>query len=75
MVLVHADGNVGVLLNGGIDHLAQERLTGVFASTSGGLKNHGAVDLGCRLHDRLDLLHVVHVKGRQAVAMFCGMVE
>ncbi len=75
VVLVQHDGNVGVRLHRRQHHVAQVGLAGVFARAGRGLQDHRAVGLLRGLHDRLDLLQVVDVEGRHAVAVFGGVVE
>ncbi len=75
MVLVHHHGDVGVGLDSRQDQVTQEVFTGVGASTAGSLQDDGAIGLVGSLHDRLDLLQVVHVESRDAITVFSGMVE
>jgi len=75
VILVHADGDLRVRLDRGQDQMAQERLAGVGTRPGRALQDHRAVGGGGGLHDGLDLFHVVDVEGRQAVAVFGGMVE
>ena len=75
VVLVHDQRNVGPLLGGGLDEVLDEGLTGVFAGTGAGLQNHRGTHLIRGLHDSLDLLQVVDVEGRNAVAVFGGVVQ
>ena len=75
VVLVHHHRDVGIGFDCGQDQVAQEIFTGVLAGTAGGLQNHRRVGLTGRLHDRLHLLQVVYVEGRDAIAVLSGMVE
>ncbi len=75
VILVQADRNVRVLLDGRLDQLAQERLAGVLAGAGRGLQDDRAVAGFGRLHDGLDLLQVIDVEGRQTVAVIGGVVE
>ncbi|MCY1233654.1 hypothetical protein D9M72_462050 [compost metagenome] len=75
VVLVHHHGDVRVGLDRGFDQVAQEVLAGVFAGARRGLHDHRSVDLVGRLHDGLHLLEVVHVEGRQAVAVLGCVVQ
>ena len=75
VVLVHADGDVGIGFHSCQDQVTQEVFASVVTSTTRRLQDHGAIGfIGCP-HDRLDLLHVVDVEGRNAVAIFCRVVE
>ena len=75
MVLVQADGDVRILLDGRFDQLAQERLAGVFARPGRGLQDDRAVAGFGGLHDGLDLLHVIDVEGGKTVAVLGRVVE
>ena len=75
MILVHHHGNVGIGLGRGQDQVTKENFAGVAAGTAGRLEDHGAVGLVSRFHDGLDLLEIVHVERRDAIAVFGGMVE
>ena len=75
MVLVQDDGDVRPRLDRRFDHVAQESFAGIFAGSGGGLKDDRAVALVGGQHDRADLFHIVDVEGRQAVAMFGGVVQ
>ncbi len=75
VVLVQHDGEVGVRLDGGEHQVAQVGLAGVLARASRGLQDHRRHRLLRRLHDRVDLLEVVDVERRHAVAVFGGVVE
>ncbi len=75
MVLVHDHGDVGIGLDRSDDQVTQEVLTGVGTGAAGGLQDDGAVCLIGSLHDRLDLLQVVHVERRDAVTVLGGVVE
>ena len=55
--------------------MTQEAFAGVGAGATGGLKDHRRVGLVSRLHDRLNLLQVVDVESRDAVAVLGGVVE
>ena len=75
VVLVHHHRNVGIGFHRRQDQVAQEAFAGVLAGTAGGLQDDGAVRLGGRLHDRLHLLQVVDIEGRNAVAVLGGVVK
>ena len=62
VILMHADRDLRVLLNGRLDQLAQERLAGILAGTRGGLQDDRAVTGFGSLHDGLDLLHIIDVE-------------
>jgi hypothetical protein len=75
VVLVHRDRRAGIGLHGRLDQVLEESLAGVFPRPGGGLHDHGAVGLGGGLHDRLDLLQVVHVERGKSVAVFGCVVQ
>ena len=75
MVLVHHHRDVGIGLSRGQDQVTQEDLTGVATGSAGSLEDHRAVGLVSRFHDGLDLLQIVHVERRNAVAVLSGVVE
>jgi hypothetical protein len=60
---------------GGLDQVLDESFTRVLARTSTGLQDDGRADLVGRRHHRLHLLEVVDVEGRDAIAVFGGVVE
>ena len=74
MVLVHHHRNIGIRFDGSQNQVAQKILTGVLTSSPGSLQDHRAIGFMGGLHDRLDLLQVVHVEGRDAVAVLSGVV-
>ena len=75
VILVHTDRDMGIGFDGGQDQVAQKSLAGIFAGASRGLQDHRAIGGRGGLHDRLDLLHVVHVEGGDAVAVLGRVVE
>ena len=75
VILVHADGYVRPHFRGRENEVAQEGFTGIAARAGGALQDDRSVDRGSGLHDRLDLLHVVDVESRQAVMVFCRVIE
>ena len=75
MVLVHANWNMGVLLNCGFDEATKEWLARILPGSCGGLKNHRAIHFVGRLHDGVNLLHIINVKSRQSVAMLGSVVK
>jgi hypothetical protein len=75
VILVHHDRNARVALDGGVDEMPQEHFAGVLSRAGRGLHDHGAVGFRRGCHDGLHLLEVVHVEGRQAVAVLGRMVE
>jgi hypothetical protein len=54
--------------------MAQERLAGIWARQPS-LAGSPALGFARRLHDRLDLLHVVNIKCWQTIAHFRGVIE
>src|SRR5665647_1562106 len=75
MVLMHDDGNVRIAFDRSLDQVLEKTLAGVFARTGAGLHDHRGIDLIGSLHDGADLLQVVDVESRNAVAMGGGMVQ
>jgi hypothetical protein len=66
---------VGKFFNGSQDEVAQERGTGVFAGTGGGLDNYRGIGLVGGFHDGAHLFEVVDVEGGYTVTMLGGVVE
>jgi len=75
VVLVHDQGNMRVGLHCRLDQMLDKALAGVLARASAGLQNHGRADLVCGGHDRLHLLKIVHVEGRDAITIGCCVIE
>ena len=75
VVLVHGDRNARVELGRGEHQVAEVVVLAVAAGAPRGLHDHRRIGLLRRLHDRLDLLHVVDVERREAVGVFGGVVE
>lgn len=75
MVLVHDDGNAWVQLGSGEHQVAEVVVLRIGAGPPTGLDNHGRVGLLGRLHDRLNLFHIVHVEGCQAVVILGGVIQ
>ncbi len=75
MVLVHDQRHLRVGFYGGLNQVLDEGFAGVFASACAGLQDHRRTDFGRRLHHSLHLLQVVDVEGRDAVAVFGGVVQ
>src|SRR5690606_19877361 len=75
VVLVHDHGNVGVGLDGGLDQVLEKTFTGVLAGACGGLHDDRAVGFCRRFHDGLDLLQVVDIECRNAVAVFGCVIQ
>ena len=75
MVLMHADGNVRIGFDCGFNQVTQECFAGIFAGIARSLHDHGSAD-GARCgHDGLNLLEVVYVEGRNAVAVSSSMLK
>ena len=75
VILMQTDGDVLVHLGGGLDHAAQHEVAGIGACPSAGLDDHRRAGLVGGRHDRQQLLHVVDVEGRHAVAVLGGVVQ
>jgi hypothetical protein len=75
VVLVHDQRDLRVGLGRGLDQVLDEGLAGVLARPGAGLQDHRRADFRSRGHHRLHLLEVVDVEGRNAIAVFGGMVE
>ena len=75
VVLVHDQRHLGPGLERGLDQVLDEGLAGVLAGAGAGLQDDRRADLGGGGHDRLHLLQVVDVEGRDAVAVFGGVVQ
>ena len=75
MVLMHADRDMRIGFHCCFHHLAQKCFAGIFTRAGRGLQNHWAV-AGIRcLHDGQNLLQVVDVESRQAIAVFGSVVQ
>jgi len=75
MILVQDHRDVWMGFDRGQHHVAQIWLSGVLSGAGRGLQNHGAAGLLRRLHNGLDLFEVVYVECRDAIVMFCGVIE
>ena len=75
MVLVHDQWNVGVGFNGRLNQVLDEGFARIFACARAGLQNDRGANFIGSLHNRLNLLQIVHVKGRNTVAISRGMVQ
>ena len=75
VVLMHHQRNLRIGLHGGLDEVLDEAFPGVLARPGAGLQDNGRTDFGRRRHHRLNLLEVVHVEGRNPVAVLSGVVE
>ena len=74
VVLVHHHRNVRICFDSGQNQVAQKIFTGVLTGSPRSLQDHRTIGFMGGLHDRLDLLQVVHVEGRDAVAVLSGVV-
>ena len=75
VVLVHDERNVRKGLDRCLDEVLDEGLTRIFAGTGAGLQDDRGAHFVGGGHDGLDLLQVVDVEGRDAIAVGSGMVE
>ena len=75
MVLVHGDRDLRIELGGGEHQVPQVVVLRVGPGAARGLHDDRRIGLLGRLHDRLDLLHVVDVERGQAVVVFGGMIQ
>ena len=75
MVLVHHQRGLRIRLQRGEDEVLDERLAGVLAGTGARLKDDRRAHLVGGRHHRLHLLEVVHVEGRNAIAVVGGVVQ
>jgi hypothetical protein len=72
---MHADGDLRMDLDQGVDQAGEHDVVGVLAGAAARLDDHGGVDLGRRIHDGEALLHVVDVEGGHPVAVLGRVVE
>ena len=70
-----AIGNIRIQLGGGQHEVPQIVVLRIRAGAARGLHDDGRIGFAGRLHDRLNLLHVVDVERGQAVVVFGGMIE
>ena len=75
MILVHDQRNLRIGLHRRLNQMLDEALARILARPSAGLQDDRRADFGSSGHHRLHLLEVVDVEGRNAVAVFRGMVE
>jgi len=75
VVLVHDQRDLRVGLDRGLDQVLDEALAGVLARAGAGLQDDRRADLAGGLHHGLDLLEVVDVERRYAIAVLGGVVE
>src|SRR5690606_15610397 len=75
VVLVHADRDVRIQFDQGVDQPGQDDVVGVGAGPARGLDDDRRVDGVGGLHDGQALLHVVDVVGGQAVVVLRRVVE
>jgi hypothetical protein len=68
-------GDLGVELDRRLHEVPEEAVVRVCARTARRLHDHRRARVPRRLHDRLDLLHVVDVERADAVAAGGGLVE
>jgi hypothetical protein len=64
-----------IQLGRGQHQVPQVSVLRILPGAAGGLDDDRRIGLAGRLHDRLDLLHVVDVEGGHAVVVFGGMIE
>ncbi|OQB35258.1 MAG: hypothetical protein BWY09_02374 [Candidatus Hydrogenedentes bacterium ADurb.Bin179] len=75
MVEVHGHGNVGKLFRGRFHQFLQVDHLAVFQGAPAGLNDNRAVGIIGRLHDRLNLFHIVDVKRADAIAALRGFIQ
>ena len=75
VILVHDNRQVRVALNGSLNEVPQEGLSGVLSRARTGLHDHRGIHGIGRRQNGLDLFQVVHVKGGNAVTVLGGVVE
>ncbi len=75
VILVHADRDVGVDVDQGVDHAGEHDVVGVLARAPAGLDDDRAVGPVGGLHDGEALFHIVDIECRDAVAVLSRMVE
>ena len=68
-------GNLGIQLGRREHQVAQIVVLRVRAGAAARLDDHRRLGLASGLHDRLDLLHVVHVEGGQTVVVLGGVIQ
>ncbi len=75
VILMHADRNVRVKLDQTLDQFCENDIVGISAGAAARLNNDGRFGGGGRRHDRETLLHVIDIKGRDAMAMLGRVVK
>lgn len=74
MIQVQRHRDLRIQLGGRQHQVIQETILAVGARAARGLDDHRRLGLAGRLHDGLDLLHVVDVEGANAVAFLGGLI-
>ena len=74
MVKVKDDGQAGSL-NSRLNELYKVGVVRIGSCALGNLKDQGSVELGARLNDTLDYLHVVYVESAYGVAALIGILK
>ena len=75
VVQVQHRGNLGIEFGGRHHQVIQEPVLRIGARAAAGLNDHRRLGFAGRLHDRLDLFHVVDVECANAVAALGCFVE
>lgn len=72
---MHDHRDVRVLFYRRLNKVTQKWCTGIGSRTRRSLHDYRRVSLISGLHDGLHLLHIVNIKSRASVLVFCGMVK
>ncbi len=75
MIEVHGERNLGILLAGRLNQVAQVDHLAVFQGAAARLNDDGTMGIMGGLHDGLDLLHIIDVERANAIAALRGFVE
>ena len=75
VVLVHHHRHMRIGFDGGLDQVFEEGLACVLARTGARLHDDRSAHFVSSLHDGLDLLQVVDIKSRDAVAVGGSVVQ
>ena len=75
MILVHANRNMGPLLDSGYDQMSQKRGTRIRPCASRCLHDHRAIGLISRLHNGAHLLEIIDVESGNAIVVLGRVIE
>ena len=75
MILMHTDRNLWEHGFKPFDNGLKHQVTCISAGPPAGLNDYRRVTFFSCLQDGNALFHIIDVKGRNTIALFCGMIE